>query len=87
MLLVKKSLYSDEQRVLQDLLRQLRTEAGLRQEEVAARLEIYQTFISKYESGERILDLPELRQVCRALGVSLIDFVARYEQVLSEAEK
>jgi len=82
-LFVKKSLYSDEQRVLQDLLRQLRIQRGLRQEEVAARLETYQTFVSKYEAGERILDLPELRQVCGALGMTLIDFVARYEQALS----
>jgi len=79
---VKKSLYSAEQRVLQDLLRRLRTEAGLRQEEVAARLKTYQTFVSKYEAGERILDLPELGQVCEALGITLGDFVAKYEQEL-----
>ncbi len=79
---MKKSLYSREQIVLQHLLRQLRQELGLRQDEVAARLATYQTFVSKYESGERILDLPELRQVCAALGTDIVEFAVRYEDVL-----
>jgi len=84
---VKKSLYSREQLVLQSLLRQIRLAAGLRQDDVAARLKTYQTFVSKYEAGEKILDLPELRQVCDALGVTLIDFVKRYEEMLRAEEE
>ena len=83
-LYVKKSLHSREQIVLQNLLRQIRNRIGLRQDEVAARLETYQTFVSKYESGERILDLPELRQVCQALNVPMIDFVRQYEEALEQ---
>lgn len=83
---MKKSLYSNEQVVLQDLLRRLRLDADLRQEEVAARLGTYQTFVSKYENGERILDLPELRQVCQALGMPLIEFVRKYEETLGTGE-
>jgi Helix-turn-helix len=30
--------------------------------------------ISKYESGERRLDLIELHDVCRVLGISLVEF-------------
>ncbi len=84
---MKKSLYSREQLVLQSLLRQIRLAAGLRQDDVAARLKTYQTFVSKYEAGEKILDLPELRQVCDALGVTLIDFVKRYEEMLRAEEE
>ncbi len=83
---MKKSLYSREQLVLQSLLRQIRLAAGLRQDDVAARLRTYQTFVSKYEAGEKILDLPELRQVCDALDVTLIDFVKRYEEMLRTEE-
>lgn len=86
-MLVKKSLYSTEQATLQKLLRQLRQDAHLRQDELATRLVTYQTFVSKYENGERILDLPELRQVCQALGVSLVDFVRHYEQALDQEAK
>lgn len=81
---MKKSLHTREQAVLQNLLRELRISAGLRQDEVAERLETYQTFVSKYESGERILDLPELRQVCAVLDCPLVDFVQRYERALQE---
>jgi ribosome-binding protein aMBF1 (putative translation factor) len=67
---------------LQALLRQVRTEAGLTQTDVAARLGQPQSFVSKYESGERRLDVLELREVCRALGVSLPEFIRRLEQAL-----
>lgn len=80
---MKKSLRSHEQMILQSLLRELRTQAGLKQEEVAERLETYQTFVSKYEAGERILDLHELRQVCYALDTDLIKVIRRYEEALS----
>jgi transcriptional regulator with XRE-family HTH domain len=67
---------------LQLLLRQMRTEAGLTQTEIAQRLGQPQSFVSKYESGERRLDVLELRQVCAVVGVSLADFVRRLERAL-----
>lgn len=84
---MQKSLYSREQKVLQRLLRELRQKCGLTQEEVAAKLETYQTFVSKYESGERILDLPELRQVCHVMGLSLPKFAELYEQALKQPDE
>ena len=68
-----------EQKRLQVLLREVRLEARLRQIDLAKRLEQPQSFISKYESGERRLDLPELREVCKALGIALNEFVRRFE--------
>ena len=38
-----------------------------------------QSFVSKYETGERRLDVLELREVCRALETSLFEFVERLE--------
>jgi transcriptional regulator with XRE-family HTH domain len=67
---VEKSIYSAEYQRLCALLRELRHEAGLTQVQVAARLDVPQSFISKYESGERRLDVVELRHVAAALGVS-----------------
>jgi len=64
---------------LLELLRQVRIEAGLRQVDLARKLRRPQSFVSKYESGERRLDLLELSQVCKALGTSLGDFVKRFE--------
>lgn len=61
------------------LLKQVRLEAKLRQVDLAKRLRLPQSFVSKYESGERRLDLLELQQVCDALGISLQEFVKRFE--------
>jgi transcriptional regulator with XRE-family HTH domain len=62
------------------LLRQLRTEAGLRQTDLAKNLKEPQSFVSKYESGEQGLDIFEVRDICEALGTSLSALMARFEK-------
>lgn len=49
---------------------QARLAAGLTQQEIASRLAKPQSFVSKYESGERRLDVVEFILVCNAIGVS-----------------
>ena len=58
-------------RALRRLLRRARLASGLKQAEVAVRLGVPQSFVSKYESGQRRLDLIELREVCTVLGTGL----------------
>jgi len=77
-----KTIHGKDQRILCGLLRQFRESAGLRQVDVAARLAEPQSFVSKYESGERRLDLIELREVCRAIEVELIVLVERFQNEL-----
>ncbi|WP_245611396.1 helix-turn-helix domain-containing protein [Solidesulfovibrio alcoholivorans] len=62
------------------MLVELRKNAGLRQAELAARLGCPQSFVSKYESGQRRLDLIELEAICKALGVTLTEFAAWFAQ-------
>ena len=76
---MKKNLYTHRQRILLDLLRKIRKDAGLRQDDVAERLGRPQSFVSKYESGERRLDILELYDVCGAIGVTLNDFVKQLQ--------
>ena len=71
-----------EQARLQALLRTVRTEAGFRQVDLAAKLGRPQSYVSKYESGERRLDVLELREVCNVVGISLRVFAARLEDSL-----
>ena len=70
------------QKALLSLLRQIRIDAGLRQVDMANALGMPQSVVSKYESGERRLDLLELRQICAVTGISLHEFVARLERML-----
>lgn len=79
---MEKSIRSIWRSKLQDLLRQIRLEAGLRQIDLAERLGKPQSFVSKYESGERRLDLLELREVCDAADTSIEAFVHRFERSL-----
>jgi transcriptional regulator with XRE-family HTH domain len=71
-----------ERKTLLALLRQLRSDAGLTQAQLAARLHRDQTFVSKYESGERRLDILELRAVCRATDMDFVEFIARLHRDL-----
>jgi transcriptional regulator with XRE-family HTH domain len=48
---------------------EVREHQGLTQSELAQRLGKHQSFVSKYESGERRLDVMEFVSVCDALGV------------------
>lgn len=75
-----KSIYSAGQERLQKLLRKIRVEAGLTQMALASRLAKPQSFVSKYESGERRLDLVELDQICKAVGIGLVRFVERFDK-------
>jgi transcriptional regulator with XRE-family HTH domain len=68
------------------LLKRIRQEKGLRQVELAERLGVPQSFVSKYESGDRRLDLLELRQVGLILGISLADLVQELENNLNETK-
>lgn len=60
------------------LLRQIRLDANLTQSQLAEKIGQTQSYVSKYENGEQRLDLIELETVCKAVGISLTDFVERY---------
>lgn len=74
-----KSIYSEEYREFRELLKRLRVEAGIRQVDLAAQLGVPQSFISKYESGERRLDVIETARIAEAIGSSLLQVVRLLE--------
>jgi transcriptional regulator with XRE-family HTH domain len=63
-----KSLRSPDHVRLTDLLIAARKRAGLTQRHVAEALQRPQSFVAKYEGGERRLDVVEFIAVARALG-------------------
>ena len=79
---MKKKVYIAQRGRLVSLLREIRIEAGLTQMELAVRIERDQTFVSKYESGQRRLDALELREICQAIGMTLEEFAGRLEKAL-----
>ena len=79
---MKKNIRLDQQKKLLVLLRGIRVDAGLTQSELASRLSRDQTFVSKYESGERRLDVLELREVCQAIGTDFVTFIRKLDKEL-----
>jgi transcriptional regulator with XRE-family HTH domain len=77
-------LGTKEHKILLNLLKKTRVEAGLRQVDLAKKLRVPQSMISKYEVGERRIDLLEVRDICSALGISLVEFVQQLETLLNE---
>lgn len=69
---MEKSQFTAGYRRLTAALREARESAGLTQAEVAERLGLYASFVSKVEAGERRLDVIELAQFCKAYGVELV---------------
>jgi ribosome-binding protein aMBF1 (putative translation factor) len=80
---VPKSIFSERQEVLQELLRRVRVDAGFTQTELAEKLQRPQSFVSKIESGERLLDILELKEICDVVGITLQEFVTRFERDIS----
>jgi transcriptional regulator with XRE-family HTH domain len=72
-----------QHRALQRVLATMRRERGLTQVELAALLGKPQSYVSKIESGERKLDLPELDRICGALEISLETLVRQYKKTLA----
>jgi transcriptional regulator with XRE-family HTH domain len=77
---LRKSIHTERGRRLKQFLIQARKDAGLTQVQLAARLRSPQSFVSKYESGERRLDVIEFIDVVKALGADprrIIDQLGR----------
>lgn len=72
-----KSLHTPEYERFRALLVAARENAGLTQVEVSSKLSRPQSFVAKYEGGERRLDVVEFLEVCAALGVEPDEIIAQ----------
>lgn len=62
------SFQPDLYRRMIELLIAARKDAGITQAELGKRIKQRQTFVSKFETGERRLDVAEFVAVCEAVG-------------------
>jgi transcriptional regulator with XRE-family HTH domain len=77
---MQKSLKSAEYARFVEMLVAVRHNAGVRQQKLAETLRKPQSFVAKYEGGERRIDLVEFIAIARALGADPVklfrDFLA-----------
>jgi transcriptional regulator with XRE-family HTH domain len=65
---MRKTLHSASHRLFLKLLVAARHRAGLTQHTLAKRLERPQSFVAKYENGERRIDIVEFVELAERLG-------------------
>lgn len=71
-----KTLHDARSQALRDRLRAAREAAGLTQADLAHSLGKPQSYVSKYEIGERRLDVIEYAEICAALGIDSVSLLA-----------
>jgi len=84
---MSKSIFTTEYAVFRDLLRELRTEKGITQVQLSDTLGMPQSYVSRYETGERRIDVIELSEVCLSLGTTLAAFSKKLEARLAKKKK
>ena len=76
---VKKSLRSENHTKLIRALVRARRTAGLTQQQLADRLGRPQSFVAKYETGERRLDVIEFVEIARQLDADPAEMISELE--------
>lgn len=77
-----KSVFSHEYEIFRRCMIAARKEAKLTQATLAKSLRKPQSFVAKYENGERRLDVIEFLLVARVIGVDPCDILKKVEQRL-----
>ncbi len=72
-----KSIFSDRYTLFRQLLIEARKAANLTQTELSTKLSRPQSYVSKYERGERRLDLIEFLEVATALNINPATFIEK----------
>lgn len=78
--------YSAEHEALRRAVRQLRTSACVTQTQLSSQLGVPQSFVSKYESGERDLSYTDVYLICEAIGCSVHTLHERFILELHESK-
>lgn len=79
-----KSLHTPQYEYFRSLLVASREKMGLTQTEVSSILKRPQSFVAKYEGGERRLDIIEFIEICAALGVDPHSLLANVKDMMDK---
>lgn len=80
------SLHRHHYQTFRQLLVNAREDAGITQVQIAEKLGRPQSFVSKYERGERRLDFTEFLELADVLNIDIESFVAAYRVKLGIGE-
>ena len=69
------------------IIRQIRIEKGLSQEELSFKCDLHRTYIGSIERAEKVASIITLEKVAEALDISLSEILKKYEQIKTERGK
>lgn len=72
-----KSVFTDRYRLFLQLLIQERREKKITQVVLAEKLRKPQSYVSKYENGERRLDVIEFLEIADCIGIDVAEFIKK----------
>lgn len=84
--MMPNSLHAPRYTIFRDLLVEARKNVGMTQVQIAKKIRKHQSFVSKYERGERRLDFTEFVEIADVLGIDVQKFLKSY-RTLSQATK
>jgi transcriptional regulator with XRE-family HTH domain len=77
------TLHSADYQIFRNFLVQARLDSGLTQTQIAEKLGKPQSYISKYERGERRLDFTEFIDLVDILEIDIASFIQRYKSAVT----
>lgn len=82
-----KPIHRAEYDAVRTLLRDFRLAAGVKQSQLSEALGKPQPYISAIETGQRRVDIIEIRDICGVLDVTLPNFVDALERLIRSPAK
>ena len=82
-----RSSFAARSVLLRPLLKRKRLDANLTQHALARRLQRPQSFVAKYENGERRLDLLEFIEIADAIGFDPGQFIIEFRKLQQASGK
>ncbi len=79
-----KSVNNPNQLIFQNMIREARLNAGLTQAKLSDKLGKPQSYVAKYETGERRLDVIELLNILAVIGQNPTEFISRLQMAISD---
>jgi len=81
----KRNPHDKQRQILRSLLFNARKAKGMTQVQLATYLQKPQSFVSKCESGDRLVDLVETHQICQALSYPFDKFTDDFDRAVNES--
>lgn len=78
------SVHNPNYKIFCRLIIDYRQQQSMTQIQLAKKLKRPQSFVSKYENGERRIDLIEFMEIAEALGIDPLKFIRDFQKAISE---